>query len=1449
MFLEYILSLTNNCLFDQNIVSAGQSIYKPELEYYYQIEMWRLIAVLTLTIRFKNSQQVCHTGQAPFPKLVGGSHDFTSLYAIDYTAVTEYLVAAGYTKDQGVRGDALGGSVYRPIIIAYQSAIYAWGKVFTSLGDDIFYGVKINRLGTKLVVANELSSRYLIVMDIANGNVLKATKPYAVSLIKEYLRILLLLDDDTILVGDYYEIYKLAPPATSAIKYRMTSGSPTPIVRLQTNSAQNRLHVFTLETPYCQITVMNLPSFTVVYQYQAQCVSTDYQNMGKTFQACVYESSSTVDTIVFQEGNRYFRMDNQYSTTTFTPSTVYDGLTTGSYKAKGLYCLSANQVYSIIYWRASSSSNMYRTYIASVNFNTNTISFKMYMQEIQYLEINNGVIFGADKFYASIDGYQIFTSATTSFYTRTSQWGVIYSSYDTCQYTEQSLKDSLPAQSLTVDTYPLSIFSHSQLSFAITVTDLSSSLPTTSPLVSSEFEGLYASQCNMNQYSGLSSTQTTTALAFFLEDTYPKAVHITAFSASKIYDTYADPVFTYTLVSFSGPANAISVTGSTGDIVIPDVAVLGAAAYTVVIEGKLQDCQTMQVTFTLTGQPNTAPIFKGIVGLALSDISASQEKSVQFSLPKVFDPDTSQSVSVSLLDPLSTAYPLFVVFTSPQHTAIKLSPTITTPIATYSLQVVLNDGITSTQYSLRVAVSAPVANAVYAALINTGGPIFDEEIQSEIRVNAGRVGSYTLPTISDPDNDKFECSVSLGSTSPFVTYSDRKFSFKPQLKQVSDKPYTITVTLKDLNPAGSKSTKYQIRIIVSVEVIVKPPEAAANTTQPSNSTKTDNSTSSQDSSSSSPSSNSSSNFSSGLTDEEEDSASPYNTGGSKGNTKGGSRVIGRAYANLKMVEVTGQGEVKVKIVAQFKKEIFKQFTNNSFKIKVASREDNQLVNYTIMGLSSNTITLKLGYANPTALSKSQTFDTLQIVTAQEIQHKSQYLTEILKKDITLQSFIPAQITTKEAEERDTFQKTSEYASYALVSSNLLLNLFLSGLLSYLFGLLNDISQLVMLQLININIPGRAQMIMSILMNLIYMDLLQTNLWLDKILNIEDDGEALCPSFDLAGYSTLNSVSNLGSTFVFIFILVTLYAVFALLKPVKQYLPTRLANLYKKWNDVAFWNLPVRFFIQQYQAILISSLLSIALNLNNYQTQSFKESIDSYGKRFSVFLGIILLIVSFGFPLLLVKIIYKHRRELQTSEFNNKYGTVLEDLRLGKNDSSIRDKIVPYFNIIVLYRWGIQISVLVLLSEFLALQILISLVLSIAFTIIVFQLKPYESHVGYISINENYFKVFNEAIVIYYLIVMMMLTDLIYDNDEIRLFAGLCQFSIIFVSVFCNILKSAVIGINVLLLKREIKRRELKNIYQKKRMQYQFKRKSQFQKSLPTKGRNLDFINLETTNKF
>ncbi|TNV86841.1 hypothetical protein FGO68_gene12393 [Halteria grandinella] len=1364
-----------------------------------------IICIMLALFSIHQSQQACTTAQAPFPKIIGGVSAGTELLQIDYHQDSDHLAVVGVTYDQGVRGDSLGGIDIYPIIITYESSTYIWGKVFSSLLQETFGGVHINRLATKIIVTTLATTRKLIIFNLSNGNVIAAISVTVQDIYREYQRILMLLEDGSILLGDKNTIVRLLTNTPSASVIKIT-GYTT--VGLRTNSAQSKVHAYSYGSNVCMITKLN-SGLNWVYQFQAQCSSGNPVSLVQDFQTCIFETNSSTDTIVFQEGTKFYRVNADYSKSNYTTSTLHDQ-SGPSLFARGLHCKNADLAYSLMWGTYSADSNS--IFVAQANFQTNKFTYTRYLQKTSG-DIEGGVIYGVNKF-KLLERYSLaLQKGASTFITgsSTQHQGVIYSPTLTCQSIDQY-------------TYPVVLGTSSSLYFVAVVIYYSLTIPLNvtpqtllpSNIDQTQFEDQYTSQCSLDfpqaphDYAGLSSTQTTYQFIYAIESISSLTIPITAFTASKTSPSVADPIFVYSLINYIGSPNCVSVTMNTGDIVIHSASTLGLSSYEIEIEGKTQDCQSITAIFTLVGQPNTAPLFQGISGSILSTIHARQGDVIEFNLPIiVVDPDSGQMMTVSILDQSGLAFPKFVDFVDYSHKSIRFEPFTSTPIGAYQISVLLTDGIGTSTYTLNIVVeiqNPPILPAFATTLLNIGGPVFDTNLQLEISILAGKQQTITFPHISDPDNDQFECTVSLGSATPFSLYNQMKLLLNPQVQHVSTNPYTVTITLQDLNVYFSKSTIYQIRIIVRDGSTSQ--ANTENVISASNSNSSTQTNSIKSSNSSNQSIDGNHNFPVSVKTDNIQQGNPS----IKENNESAVTIM---LANLKLVSVSNQGEAKIKIIALYSEQIFNEFTNSSFEIKVLTREDNQLVKYTIVDLSSNIMTLQLNFKNPSTLSNSQSFDILQILNIKEIKIKHQNIIEIIKKDIKLKKYIPSQLSADQAAQMVLLQKSAEYVSYALVSSNLLLNIFLSGILSYLFGLLNDISQLTMLQLININIPGKSQLIMNMLMNLIYMDLLQTNLWLEKIIEIEDDEDSLCPSFYQAGYSTSNTVSNMGSTFVFIFFLVALFIIFAFLRLMIKHLPAWLLSILEKWSKLAFWNLPVRFFIQQYQAILISSLLCIDLSLNSFQISSedLKQSLDTPGNRFSVFLGLLLFFLSIGIPLLMIRIIYKNRNNLQTSEFQDKYGTLLEGLQLRIAEASLRAKLIPYFSNLVLLRWGIQLAILVFMSEILSLQIILSFTISFCFTIIVYEIQPYESYPGYFNINENYFKVFNEVLVTYYLIVMMTLTDLVYQDDEIRSNAGLCQFTMIFVIVFCNIAKSALIGINALIKKRVQKQNRVKKYVQ------------------------------------
>ena len=98
-------------------------------------------------------------------------------------------------------------------------------------------------------------------------------------------------------------------------------------------------------------------------------------------------------------------------------------------------------------------------------------------------------------------------------------------------------------------------------------------------------------------------------------------------------------------------------------------------------------------------------------------------------------------------------------------------------------------------------------------------------------------------------------------------------------------------------------------------------------------------------------------------------------------------------------------------------------------------------------------------------------------------------------------------------------------------------------IQYLWGLLNDMSFLTICSMISINIPGIGKILQSALMNFIYLDLLQTELWLFPLLfkpkaegednDMDETDQPLNMYFDENGFESKALIKNLGSTFVYL----------------------------------------------------------------------------------------------------------------------------------------------------------------------------------------------------------------------------------------------------------------------------------------------------------------------------
>lgn len=169
------------------------------------------------------------------------------------------------------------------------------------------------------------------------------------------------------------------------------------------------------------------------------------------------------------------------------------------------------------------------------------------------------------------------------------------------------------------------------------------------------------------------------------------------------------------------------------------------------------------------------------------------------------------------------------------------------------------------------------------------------------------------------------------------------------------------------------------------------------------------------------------------------------------------------------------------------------------------------------------------------------------------------------------------------------------------------------------------SFLTILTMISLTVPGIAKLVQKLLMNFIYLDILQTELWfipwlfppgseMEKYQQKVDEEETetfealrlaeypLSNYFDENGFSSHVLLKNLGSSTFYIailFLLLILIPIFSGLKgvsPVYYLLNPNTLYSFKKWSlylkKKFLWNGILRFLLQQFSPIFMGSLLNV-----------------------------------------------------------------------------------------------------------------------------------------------------------------------------------------------------------------------------------------------------------------
>jgi hypothetical protein len=126
-----------------------------------------------------------------------------------------------------------------------------------------------------------------------------------------------------------------------------------------------------------------------------------------------------------------------------------------------------------------------------------------------------------------------------------------------------------------------------------------------------------------------------------------------------------------------------------------------------------------------------------------------------------------------------------------------------------------------------------------------------------------------------------------------------------------------------------------------------------------------------------------------------------------------------------------------------------------------------------------------------------------------------------------------------------------------------------------------------------------------MLNLIYMDLLLSEMWIPQLFyganNLDEDNEPLNSFFDENGYSSKYLLKNLGSTLAFLFAYLGLWFFLLFLKLLSLFSARYLIFLtitysallgYQKLKTKLMWRLSIELFISQYPPMLVASLINL-----------------------------------------------------------------------------------------------------------------------------------------------------------------------------------------------------------------------------------------------------------------
>ncbi|TNV86738.1 hypothetical protein FGO68_gene10525 [Halteria grandinella] len=470
--------------------------------------------------------------------------------------------------------------------------------------------------------------------------------------------------------------------------------------------------------------------------------------------------------------------------------------------------------------------------------------------------------------------------------------------------------------------------------------------------------------------------------------------------------------------------------------------------------------------------------------------------------------------------------------------------------------------------SVTLTVYAPSnSNSKIAQQLKNLGPPLFSDILKPLTIPLGSTLLFNLPPIFDPDGDSFNISLAFKEASIYSSYQNRVINFTlPSSDFNLIKKYPVDITLTDFNPGFAKSKTYTMQVQIVNRTITGNgtiPQMIENVTS--------------------------------------------RRGGIKERTY--PKYIPRIWGGMRILRTNNIGEILIRIsgAEKYSKAIVTAIEEADLQVSIEGQKvKHKIIEKDPLGVA---FTLKLEMSEPQLVSIGQDLDIVIVKMINEVvieifeefNTSSRILSAKLSKIFIIQEgasnskVIPPQLSSPFLNTQQFIEDNTASAQYFVLSSFALVNIFLAFVMNYIWEVINDISHLMILSLISINIPSFVQTIQSVFLSFIYLDLLQTDQWLPQIIypGIDsDEEEGLNEYFEMNGFGSMRFANNLGSTFVFVWIFLIWHIMLGFLRLFIKGLCKCCDGKIEIWTKEYYWDGTIRFFVQQFTPLAIASTINL-----------------------------------------------------------------------------------------------------------------------------------------------------------------------------------------------------------------------------------------------------------------